>query len=285
MTAPGSPPPAASPGRSAGTRSRRRRTSASQLLLVDAILVVLTGLAVAGRLSTPLVWTVVLAWTTVGALALIVLVRVRTRLRRFATALATASTGAVAGQALAPPSVAAVIDELERAGFSLAGVVDTAIAGRPDFRSWVLVEPSGETWIEVGDAGRAIAVFLSGTTGGRQVEAAWPAGMSIDEPELRAAPASASLQLTLADHRARVAEERRAERQLGTPPLDPARPDGWRVRTLDDYLAHDPIQRARTGGLRLRTDLRRRIEPSIRGWALSTAVGVACGAALAAFGR
>ena len=64
--------------------------------------------------------------------------------------------------------------------------------------------------------------------------------------------------------------------------LDPDRPDGWRVRTLEDYLRWEPIQRARTGGLRLRTDLRRRIEPSVRLWAISTVAGFACGALLAA---
>ena len=106
--------------------------------------------------------------------------------------------------------------------------------------------------------------------------------MRIDEPELLAAPASATLELTLADHRAHLAAERRAERAADTPPLDPARPDGWRVRTFEDYLAWEPVQRKRTGGLRLRTDLRRRIEPTIRLWAASTVVGVVSAGLLAA---
>lgn len=263
-------------------RGRGLRLTENRILIANAIAILLTLLAVAGALPRPTIWVVILAFATVSTVALIVVVRVRNRLRGFVGAIANASTTVVDGQALVPPDVASLIDELTGQGFSVVGVVDTSVAGRPDFRTWILTEPSGETWVEAGQAIRAIAVVLSGLGSGRQVEAAWPGGMRIDEPELRAAPASATLALTLADHRARVAAERRAEAQLGTPPLDPGRPEGWRIRTFDDYLAWEPIQRGRTGGLRLRTELRRRIEPTIRLWALSTVVGLVCGGMLAA---
>jgi hypothetical protein len=274
MTTPSSPEP-----------QRRFRLGENRLLIAAAAVVVLTALAIAGIAPRSLVWPLVLVYSTASTVAVIVMIRVRERLRGFVSALAEAQVRVVdPAFALLPPSVAELNEELARLGFRVVGVTDTVVGGRPDVRSWILVEPSGETWIETGDAGRAIAVLLSSTVGGRQVEAAWPAGMQIDEPALRAAPASATLELTLADHRARLAAERRAETQLGVPPLDPSRPDGWRVATFDDYIAWEPFQRQRTGGLRLKTDLRRRIEPAIRLWGLSTVVGIVCGAILAAKG-
>jgi hypothetical protein len=270
---------------SAAQPQRRFRLSENRLLLAAAAVVVLTALAVAGVAPRAIVFPLVLAYATISTVALIVMVRVRDRVRGFVRALADVQVQTVdPAFALVPPSVAGLTEELTRLGFRVVGVTDTVVAGRPDFRSWVLVEPSGETWLEVGDAGRGIAVVLSSTPGGRQVESAWPAGMRIDEPELLAAPASTTLEQTIADHRARLAAECRAERAAGVTPLDPERPDGWHVRTFEDYLAWEPIQRARTGGLRLKTDLRRRIEPTVRLWALSTVVGVACGAVLAIVG-
>jgi hypothetical protein len=264
---------------------RRFRVGENRLLIAAAAVVVLTGLAIAGVAPRSLAWPLVLGYSAISTVALVVMVRVRERLRGFVGALAEAQVRVIdPAFALVPPSVAELNEELVRLGFRVVGVTDTVVGGRPDFRSWILVEPSGETWIETGDAGRAIAVLLSSTAGGRQVEAAWPAGMQIDEPPLLAAPASATLEMTLADHRARLAAERRAEAQLGVPPLDASRPDGWQVATFDDYLAWEPFQRQRTGGLRLKTDLRRRIEPAIRLWGLSTAVGIVCGAILAAKG-
>ena len=268
---------------SAEAPRRRFRLTENRLLVAAAAVVVLTGLSVAGVAPRAIVSPLVLAYATISTVALIVMVRVRDRVRGFVGALADVQVQVVdPAFALMPPTVGALTDELTKLGFRVVGVTDTIVAGRPDFRSWVLVEPSGETWLEVGDAGRGIAVVLSSTPGGRQVESAWPAGMRIDEPELLAAPASATLELTVADHRARLASERGRERAANVTPLDAARPDGWRVQTFEDYLAWEPIQRARTGGLRLRTDLRRRIEPTVRLWALSTVVGVACGALLAA---
>jgi hypothetical protein len=261
------------------------RLTENRLLLVAAAIVILTALAVAGVAPRGVVFPLVLAYATISTVALIVLVRVRNRVRGFVRAITDVEVRVVdLATALVAPSVAGMIDELTAVGFTVVGVTDTVVAGRPDFRSWILVEPSGETWVEVGDAGRGIAVVLSSTPGGRQVESAWPAGMRIDEPELLAAPASTTLEQTIADHRARLAAECRAERAAGVTPLDPERPDGWHVRTFEDYLAWEPIQRARTGGLRLKTDLRRRIEPTVRLWALSTVVGVACGAVLAIVG-
>lgn len=268
-----------------GEARRRRafRLTENRLLIAAVAIVVLTALAVAGIAPRGIVVPLVLAYTTVSTVALIVMVRVRDRVRGFVAALAAVEVRTVdPALALVPPGVAQLTEELTGLGFRVVGVTDTVVAGRPDFRSWVLVESSGETWVEVGDAARGIAVVLSSTPGGRQVESAWPVGMRVDEPELLAAPASATLELTLADHRARLAAEQRAERVANVAPLDAARPDGWRVRTFEDYLAWEPIQRQRTGGLRLRTDLRRRIEPTIRLWALSTVVGIACGVVLAA---
>jgi len=268
--------------RSAAMQSRRRlRVTLSRLFLANGGAIALTAFALDGVLPRSAVWIIVLGFTTLSTVALVMTLRVRTRLRRFVDALASATNRVVDRPGLASPEFAHLIDDLARLGFTVAGTVDTVMTGRPDFRSWILVEPSGETWVEVGQAVHAIAVIVSGAADGRQVESAWPSGMWIDEPELLAAPASPTLELTLADHRARVAAERRAQAQLGTPPLDPDRPDGWRIRSLEDYLAWEPIQRRRTGGLRVRTDLRRRIEPSVQLWTLSTVVGVACGALLA----
>ena len=259
------------------------RITQDRLFGTLAIGVVLTALSLAGIVPRPIGWVLLLGWATVSTVALIVTIRVRDRLRGFVGALAAAQVRVVdPAFALMPPHVSTLTDELTSLGFRVVGVTDTVVAGRPDFRSWVLVEPSGETWIEAGDAGRAIAVVLSGTPSGRQVEAAWPHGMRIDEPALLAAPASATLELTLADHRARLAAARRAEAATGEPLLDPARPDGWRIRTFDEYLTWEPLQRARTGGLRLRTELHRRIEPAVRFWAVSTVASVACGLLLAA---
>jgi hypothetical protein len=266
---------------SAAEPRRGFRLTENRLLLAAAAIVILTALAVAGVAPRGVVFPLVLAYATISTVALIVLVRVRNRVRGFVRAITDVEVRVVdLATALVPPSVAGMIDELTGLGFTVVGVTDTVVAGRPDFRSWILVEPSGETWVEVGDAGRGIAVVLSSTPGGRQVEAGFPGGMRIDEPELLAAPASATLEQTLADHRVRLAAERQSERARNVARLDAARPDGWRVRTFEEYLAWEPIQRQRTGGMRLKTDLRRRIEPTIRLWGLSTVVGLACGVVL-----
>ena len=265
-------------------RGRRPRVSVSavQLILADEVVVGLTALALVGVLPRMSILVLALALATFGAVLTVRIGRQRHRVRRLAAAVPGTEGRPVKGTPLPPAAAGGLIDELSELGFRVVGALDTTLPGRDELRTWILVEESGETWAEVGETARAMSVLLSETRGGRVVEASWPRGMRIDEPELLAAPASASLALTLADHRARAAAERRAEAALGVGPADPARPDGWRVRSFGDYLAWEPTQRARTGGMRLRQLLRTRIAPALRLAVGTLIAGVACSVALVA---
>jgi hypothetical protein len=215
-----------------------------------------------------------------GVIFTIVLVRQRSRLRRTAAAIRTAAPTPV-GLPEPPPDVGRMIDELADLGFRSIGATDTVLPEQPPFRGWVLVEESGETWIEVGMTHRTFAVVLSTTPAGRQVETSWPRlSTRIDHPDLLLALGSPTLALTIADHRSRLAADPRAEAALRPPPADPAHPEGWRVRSFEDFLAVEAVLRERTGGMRIGEFIRSRVDPAVQLAAAMTLVGFACGLAL-----
>jgi hypothetical protein len=268
-------------------RKRRSRTllTVNTILLVQNVVVGLTILTVL-RVTPPLLAFVAAVGDVIlgTALAIRVLPH-RDRLRRMAAAIPTLSPRVVAEGTTPPPPVKTLMEELERIGFQAVGVTDTDLPGEDPYRTWILVEESGETWIEVGMTdGRVICVVLSETPGGRQVEAMWPRLRTrIDAPELLVVPGSPTLELTIADHRSRLSAEHRAEAVLGLAPADPDRPNAWRVRSFDDYMAWEPRQRERTGGMRIREFLRTQIDPAIRTYVGIALIGFVCGAIVAAY--
>jgi hypothetical protein len=159
--------------------------------------------------------------------------------------------------------VATLISEIRLLGFDLTGATDTTLGG-PPVRTWILTEPAGDVWVELGFAGTPIAVFLSQAASGRFVETAYPTGADIDVPELLAGPVRSSPADALATERERLAGLGGARR---------------RVITMDDYLQAEAAQRASNGGLRIRQHLERAVGPSIRDFAMSLVVdAVAAGA-------
>lgn len=257
-------------------RTRRAALTDARLILMEAVVVGLTVLALVGIVPRWLALIVALADAVLGAVLVVPLLRQRERLRRLADAASATPGVAVSGASVPPPLVAPLVEDLERLGFHLLGALDTTLPGRDAFRSWVLADASGETWAEVGGTSRALCVLLSQTAGGRIVEVGWPRGSDIDEPALLAARGSATVELTLADHRARLAAERQRESDLGIGVADRTWPDGRRVRSFDDYLAWEPVQRARTGGMRLRNLVRTRVDPAIRWAEASVLVSGSC---------
>jgi hypothetical protein len=146
----------------------------------------------------------------------------------------------------------------------MGGATDTTLGG-PPIRTWVLLEPSGETWVEIGSAAQPMAIFLSESSGGRLIETSFPYGETIDDPKLRARPVATSPKDALETHREAVREAGGSRRS---------------VVTLDDYLAAELDQRHQTGGMRIRAHLETNVEPAIRDWSISVAVDVLAFAAL-----
>lgn len=255
-------------------------------LVVALAVAGLTALAVTGRADDDPIRLVVAAHTFFGLVALVVLVLSRRRLLAALDRIRDARPVLATGLVEAPPTdVARLIAEVRGLGFELAGVTDTDLGGGP-IRTWVLVEPTGETWVEVGKGLAPMAIFLSETPAGRQVETAYPTGEVIDEPALLAAPAGPTPEQALATHRARLtAEIQRAAAEPAALEPDEPEPDvpsgGWRVTTTEEYVAWETRQRARTGGMRIAAHLRSAVEPGIRDWTISVLIDAACIAALA----
>jgi hypothetical protein len=195
------------------------------------------------------------------AVALINRRRLGSVLERVRTATPVIATGLLDAPA---QDLAALIAEVRRLGFDTAGATNTTIDRTP-ILTWVLVDASGETWVEAGLAGRPIAVFVSEAGSGRFIETAYPTGEPIDDPRLLS-------QVVTADVAAALATHREAVRQAGV--------GVGRVTSLDEYLVVEARHRQRTGGMRIRTRLDRVVRPSIRDWAISLAVDVVCLVAL-----
>ena len=232
-------------------------------LLVAVVLV--TALAIAGVVDTATARLIVAVHAVLSFTALVLNVASRRRLRR-ALDQVKSTVPVVVREPLMTPrdDISTLMAEIRLLGFDLAGATDTTLAG-PPVRTWILTEPSGDVWVEVGLAGTPIAVFLSQAAGGRFVETAYPTGAEIDVPELLAGPVRSSPADALATERERLAG------------LGGARQP---VVTMDDYLAAEAAQRASNGGLRIRQHLERVVGPSIRDFATSLVVDAVCAGAL-----
>jgi hypothetical protein len=154
--------------------------------------------------------------------------------------------------------VAELIGELRRLGFATVGATDTSLGGGAPIRTWVLTDNTGPatTWVEVGMATTAIAIFLSRAGNGRFLETPFHRAEMIDHPDLYVRPVWAGVDIALREHRAILAEW---EAQSG-PPLV--------VRTLDEYREVETELRERTGGMRIAAHVERIVEPSLRRWAI-----------------
>ena len=227
--------------------------------------VVVTALALTGRVDVGTARLIVIVHAVLAFTALVVNVASRRRLRQ-AMGLMKTTVPVVVTEPIWTPrdDVAALMGRVRQLGFELVGGTDTTLGG-PPVRTWIMTEPGGDVWVEIGYAATPIAIFLSEGRGGRFVETAYPRGSSIDVPELLAGPVSSSPADALATQRERLAG-------VG----GPAR----RVTTMDDYLAVEAVQRASNGGLRIRDHLERVVEPSIRDFALSLVVDTLALAAL-----
>jgi len=210
-----------------------------------------------GRVDSAVV-IVVSASTAASIVALVTSVGSRRRLQA-SIARVRAATPTAVDRSVEPPAddVAEEMARVRALGFDLAGATDTTV-GQRTIRTWILVEHSGETWVELGRTFVPIAIFLS-DAGSRFIETAFPTGEPIDDPRLLSLVVGDSEEEALASHRAAVAEAGGATR---------------RVRTLDDYLAAEAEHRERTGGMRIAAYLERVVRPSIVEWAASLVVDV-----------
>ena len=155
-------------------------------LLLSLAIVALTVLALSGRVEPQLARNMVTGHLVLAIAALGLNLLNRRRLLSAVTIVQEAEPALVEAPTEPPPDdVAALLSEIRALGFQLIGITDTVNAGHP-IRTWILVEPSGETWVEVGLAGEPLAVFLSQVTGERLVETAFPTGATIDDPRLSA---------------------------------------------------------------------------------------------------
>ena len=203
--------------------------------------------------SAAIAYTLVLIWR-------------RASLRRAIAEMRAAESVVVTGMIEAPRTdLAELIGELRRLGFATVGATDTSLGGGEPIRTWVLTESAepATTWVEVGIAPNAIAVFLSRAGNGRFLETPYHRGEMIDHPDLFVRPVWTSVDDALREHRATLAEW---ESQSG-PPLV--------VRTLDDYRAVETELRDRTGGMRIAAYVGNVVEPSIRNWAICAVVATA----------
>jgi hypothetical protein len=158
--------------------------------------------------------------------------------------------------------VAELIGKLRGLGFATVGATDTSLGSDPPIRTWVLTESAGPatTWVEVGTAPNAIAIFLSRAGSGRFLETPVHVGEPIDHPDLLVRPVWSSVDDALREHRALLGGW---EAQSG-PPLA--------VRTLDEYRQAETELRDRTGGMRVAAHVKGVVEPSIRNWAICAVI-------------
>jgi hypothetical protein len=169
------------------------------------------------------------------------------------------------------PKLAVLIADVRRLGFELAGATDTLVSRKVSVRTWVLTEPDGRIWVEVGVAGPPQAIFLSQSADGRFLETTSRPVAAIDHPDLFVQSVATGPADALELHRRTLAE------------WTAARGVGRTVRSLEDFLAVEPEVRARTGGLRLEAHVARFVEPALRRWALASALASATAVAVLGF--
>lgn len=229
---------------------------------IGAVLVL--AAVVAGAPRATLAQIVILA-TVVAMSGVVVLLSRRASLQRTLGEIRAGQSVVVSGPTAAPRDVVAgLIAQLERQGFAVVGATDTMIGTRPPIRTWVMIESSGPgtTWVEVGLARTPIAIFLSRASDGRFLETVFPNGATIDHPNVLTRPIETSIADAVAEHRTTLAEW---TSRLGAP---------LNVRTLHDYRQVEPELRSRTGGLLLAAHIERVVEPGLRRWAFSAAIGL-----------
>jgi hypothetical protein len=235
-------------------------TTALRLGLALA-LALITGLAIAaGQRDSNVLLLVTVGWL-VSFTALGVAIVNRWRLRRLVERVKGVAPVVSPGLVEAPPpKLASLLAEIRGLGFALAGATDTTVAGTT-IQTWVLVETSGDAWVESGVAGGPIAVFLSDAAGGRFIETGYPKAEPIDDPRLLSQVVDSSVADALSAHRAAVEAAGGATRS---------------VTTLDDYLEAESAHRERTGGMRIQAYLDRVNGPAIREWGIAAAVALVC---------
>jgi hypothetical protein len=217
-----------------------------------------TLIAIASPSFDPTVVIIVSFGTAASIVGLVNGIAARRRLTGIVDRVRAAAPVVVPGPIVLPrPDAASVLAEVRHLGFDLIGATDTTLDG-PPIRTWILAEPSGDTWVEFGIAGRPMAVFVS-EGAARFVETAYPRGEPIDDPLLLSQAVTSNEADALAVHREAVAAAGGATRH---------------VTTMDDYLAVEREHRERTGGMRIRSYLERVVGPSIRDWTICLVVGV-----------
>jgi hypothetical protein len=229
--------------------------------LVGAGLIIAAAVARVGDFATLFNVTIVAA-----SLAIVAVIFTWWRRASLQRAIETVrgSESVVATGMIEAPHVdaAGLIAELRRLGFELAGATDTAIGGGDPIRTWVLIEAggTGTTWVEVGIAGRAIAIFLSRGADGRFLETSFPDGATIDHPNLFARPIGTSIDAAVLSHREILAHWT----DRAGPPLV--------VGSLEDYLRVETELRERTGGLRIAEHIERVVTPGLKRWAICAVI-------------
>jgi hypothetical protein len=224
-------------------------------------LALITALAiVTGQRDSNLLLVITTGWL-VAFTAFGVAVFNRRRLTKAVVAVKSLAPVMAPGVVEAPPlELASLFDEVRLLGFNLAGATDTTFGGRT-IRTWVLVEPSGEAWVESGVASGPVLVFVSRDAGGRYIETAYPKGEPIDDPRLLSQVVASSVADALATHRAGATSAGGTVRS---------------VKTMDDYLEAEADQRERTGGMRIQAYLDRVIRPATRYWGIAALVAFVC---------
>jgi hypothetical protein len=232
------------------------------IYLIGAILIVAAAVARVGDFGTLLMVTIVAA--SLAIVGVIFTFWRRASLQGAIEAVRDSRSVVAEGMIEAPQvDAAALIAALRRLGFEVAGATDTAVGGGEPIRTWVLTERGGEatTWIEVGIAGKAIAIFLSRGGDGRFLETSFPDGAVIDHPNLFARPFGESVDDALRGHRKTLAEW---TERCG-PPLV--------VASLEDYLRVETELRDRTGGMRIAEHIEHVVTPGLRRWAIDAVIG------------
>ena len=231
---------------------------------IAAVVAVLIGFAMPGEIIGPMV-----AATVLAGVSLVLSLFRKQQLQRALARIHTAAPVVAEGLIQAPPlEVAQLIGELRRLGFEMIAVTDTRIGAGKPIRTWVMTGDPGTTWIEVGLGRAPMAVFLSQSQTGRFLETTARNGESIDNPKLLARGLTTTLDDALESHRTTLDQWQAAS--------GPARV----VLTLDDYLAAEADQRHLTGGMRIASFIERVVDPGIRSWLVSVAIGGAATAAL-----
>ena len=226
---------------------------------IVAVVALVTALAVAGRVDRDTARIIVLGHMALAGTSLVLNVVGRSRLGGMVDRVRSAVPVVTTGLIEAPRTdVAELIAEVRALGFDMSAATDTTLTGAP-IRTWILLEAAGETWVEVGIGLRPMAIFLSEAKSGRLIETAYPLGETIENPKLSAHAVSTSAADALATHRDALRE---------------AGGEGRLVKTVDDYLAAERVQRAATGGMRIQSHIETTVNPAIRDWAISLAVDV-----------